>query len=270
MREIGMAMPMGRAALKLVMREMVAPQPRRATGCSIMQVTRGAVRRDHPDPGMRPAAHPDHDRARPGSWRRVQRATRPKASRSSPSPTSAGRAATSRRCSFCPIFWPRQAARKAGAFEAWLVDDDGFVTEGASTNAWIVDEDGQGGHPRSQPTPSCRASPGGSFWKPRRRPSCRWWSANSPSRRRKARGKPSCPRPPARRCRWWRSTVKTIGDGKPGPVTRRIHELYAAQSGHRKQADSARFFLFRNCSNATMLACAVHPPRGARNKWENP
>jgi D-alanine transaminase len=33
-------------------------------------------------------------------------------------------------------------ARKRGAFEAWLVDRDGFVTEGGSTNAWIVTHDG--------------------------------------------------------------------------------------------------------------------------------
>lgn len=36
----------------------------------------------------------------------------------------------------------KQAAREAGAFEAWLVGDDGLVTEGASTTAWIVDEKG--------------------------------------------------------------------------------------------------------------------------------
>jgi D-alanine transaminase len=36
----------------------------------------------------------------------------------------------------------KQAAREAGAFEAWFVDRDGFVTEGASTNAWIVDAQG--------------------------------------------------------------------------------------------------------------------------------
>ncbi len=36
----------------------------------------------------------------------------------------------------------KQAARDAGAFEAWFVDHDGFVTEGASTNAWIVTPDG--------------------------------------------------------------------------------------------------------------------------------
>lgn len=32
----------------------------------------------------------------------------------------------------------KQAAAEAGAFEAWMVDADGFVTEGASSNAWIV------------------------------------------------------------------------------------------------------------------------------------
>jgi D-alanine transaminase len=36
----------------------------------------------------------------------------------------------------------KQAAREAGAFEAWLVDRDGLVTEGASTTAWIVDAKG--------------------------------------------------------------------------------------------------------------------------------
>ena len=30
----------------------------------------------------------------------------------------------------------------AGAYEAWFVDADGLVTEGASTNAWIVTREG--------------------------------------------------------------------------------------------------------------------------------
>ena len=41
-----------------------------------------------------------------------------------------------------PNVLAKQAAREAGAFEAWFVDRDGFVTEGASTNAWIVAADG--------------------------------------------------------------------------------------------------------------------------------
>ncbi len=35
----------------------------------------------------------------------------------------------------------RQQAEDAGAQEAWLVDDEGFVTEGAACNAWIVTAD---------------------------------------------------------------------------------------------------------------------------------
>jgi D-alanine transaminase len=37
----------------------------------------------------------------------------------------------------------KQHAREQGAFEAWLVDADGFVTEGASSNAWIVSKEGR-------------------------------------------------------------------------------------------------------------------------------
>jgi D-alanine transaminase len=36
----------------------------------------------------------------------------------------------------------KQHAAEAGAFEAWQVDGDGMVTEGTSTNAWIVTADG--------------------------------------------------------------------------------------------------------------------------------
>jgi D-alanine transaminase len=38
-------------------------------------------------------------------------------------------------------------ARRAGALEAWLVDDKGFITEGASTNAWIVKDGTAATHP---------------------------------------------------------------------------------------------------------------------------
>ena len=41
-----------------------------------------------------------------------------------------------------PNLMAKQAAKKAGAFEAWLVDEEGYVTEGSSTNAWIVAQDG--------------------------------------------------------------------------------------------------------------------------------
>ncbi|WP_245431057.1 aminotransferase class IV, partial [Rhodoplanes roseus] len=37
-----------------------------------------------------------------------------------------------------PNVLAKQAAREQGAREAWFVDRDGYVTEGASSNAWIV------------------------------------------------------------------------------------------------------------------------------------
>jgi len=37
----------------------------------------------------------------------------------------------------------KQAARRAGAFEAWFLDEDGYVTEGSSTNAFIVTRRGE-------------------------------------------------------------------------------------------------------------------------------
>jgi D-alanine transaminase len=42
-----------------------------------------------------------------------------------------------------PNLLAKTDARRAGAYEAWLVDRDGFVTEGATTSAWIVTEEGE-------------------------------------------------------------------------------------------------------------------------------
>jgi D-alanine transaminase len=42
-----------------------------------------------------------------------------------------------------PAALAKEAARREDAREAWLVDGDGYVTEGASSNAWIVDREGR-------------------------------------------------------------------------------------------------------------------------------
>jgi D-alanine transaminase len=42
-----------------------------------------------------------------------------------------------------PSSLAKEAAKKEGAKEAWFVDAEGFVTEGASSNAWIVTMDGR-------------------------------------------------------------------------------------------------------------------------------
>jgi D-alanine transaminase len=139
LRELGMAMPMSRAALKLVMREMIAKN-RIADGFLYMQVTRGAVKRDHipPADGPRPTLI---------MTMRAQDmaalATRmEKGITVSTQPDIRWGRCDIKTVQLLPNLLAKQAARKTGAFEAWLVDDDGYVTEGSSTNAWIVDKDG--------------------------------------------------------------------------------------------------------------------------------
>ena len=43
--------------------------------------------------------------------------------------------------SLLPNVLGKQQAAEQGAFEAWMVDRDGNVTEGTSTNSWIVTAD---------------------------------------------------------------------------------------------------------------------------------
>ena len=50
-----------------------------------------------------------------------------------------------------PNVLAKQAAREQGAREAWLVDAQGRITEGASSNAWIVSRDGKLDHASAGP-----------------------------------------------------------------------------------------------------------------------
>ncbi len=138
--EVEIAMPMPRHALKLVMREVVR-RNRVRDGLLYLQISRGAYRRDHPVPQVvgRPTliltarAMDPSDSAR----RREQGVaviTRPD--------ERWGRCDI-KTVQLLPNLLAKTAARRAGAYEAWLVDDDGLVTEGSSTTAWIVGPDGR-------------------------------------------------------------------------------------------------------------------------------
>ncbi|HKU65772.1 MAG TPA: D-amino-acid transaminase [Rhizomicrobium sp.] len=136
LRELGIAMPMGRAALKLVIREMIA-RNRMANCLLYLQVTRGAVKRDHVPPadGPRPTliiTVRGQDAA--GLAQRLERGIAV-----STQPDIRWGRCDIKTVQLLPNLLAKQAAKKAGAYEAWLADDDGFVTEGASTTAWIVD-----------------------------------------------------------------------------------------------------------------------------------
>jgi len=139
LREIGMEMPMGRAAMKLVMREMIR-RNRVKDGLLYIQVSRGTARRDHPIPvePLRPTLIMTARSSDPelSEKKRVQGV----GVITGPDLRWARR--DIKTVQLLPNLLAKTEARKSGAYEAWFVDGEGFVTEGASTNAWIVDKDG--------------------------------------------------------------------------------------------------------------------------------
>lgn len=136
--ELRIASPMTRGPLKVVLREVLRRNGV-TDGIVYLQVTRGVARRDHPFPARaEPALVVTAARKRPPARAAIEQGV---AARSVPD-------IRWKRCdiksvSLLPNVLAKQQAREAGAYEAWLVDDEGRVTEGASTNAWIVTRDGE-------------------------------------------------------------------------------------------------------------------------------
>ncbi len=126
-RELRLALPVSEAALKLILRELVA-RNRVAFGHVYLQITRGAARRDHvfPRPGTPPGlvafAHPS-DRAAGDARAKagVHVISMPDIRWKRPDIKST---------SLLPNVLAKQQAKEAGAYEAWLVDDDGLCHRG--------------------------------------------------------------------------------------------------------------------------------------------
>jgi D-alanine transaminase len=132
--------PMSRAALTHVLRETIRRNHVR-DGIVYLQVTRGVARRDHafPPPGtpatvVVTAKRVDFDAEAAKAAKGVAAVTQPDIRWGRCDIKTVG---------LLPNALAKQAAREAGAYEAWLVDRDGYVTEGSSTNAWIVDGQGR-------------------------------------------------------------------------------------------------------------------------------
>jgi D-alanine transaminase len=133
--ELRIRMPMSAAALRLVLDEVVA-RNRIGYGILYLQVTRGVARRDHafPPPDVAPS---------------LVVTARPLAKTRNATLAATGIAVISvpdirwgrvdiKTIGLLPNVLAKQAAIDAGARDAWFVDRDGNVTEGASANAWIV------------------------------------------------------------------------------------------------------------------------------------
>lgn len=140
LNELQIAEPMSLAALRHVIREVVR-RNHVSDGLVYIQVTRGVAPRDHPFPAM-PVPPSIVITAKRLNAARIAAAVEKGVSViTMPDIRWARRDIKS--VSLLPNILAKQAAREAGAYEAWLVDREGFVTEGASTNAWIVDGEGR-------------------------------------------------------------------------------------------------------------------------------
>jgi D-alanine transaminase len=138
--ELRIPQPMSRAALAQVLRE-TARRNRVRDGIVYLQVTRGAARRDHafPKEGTPPTVVATARSVDFGAEARKAEA----GVKVVTVPDIRWGRCDIKTVGLLPNALAKQAAREAGAYEAWLVDADGRVTEGASTNAWIVDRNGR-------------------------------------------------------------------------------------------------------------------------------
>lgn len=130
--------PMAPGALLTVMEQLLR-RNRIGDGMLYLQITRGTARRDHAFPAAaRPslvmtarALHPERNSRLAAAGVKVITL-----------PDLRWARCDIKSIALLPNVLAKQAAREAGAYEAWLVDRDGYVTEGSSSNAWIVDHQG--------------------------------------------------------------------------------------------------------------------------------
>jgi D-alanine transaminase len=138
--ELAIVMPMPALALGVVLRETVR-RNRVRDGVVYIQVTRGVAPRDHAFPAIAP---------RPALVVTARGIDPLKIEKLADEgiaiitmPDQRWARVDIKSVSLLPNVLAKQAAREQGAREAWLVDRDGYVTEGASSNAWIVSKEGR-------------------------------------------------------------------------------------------------------------------------------
>lgn len=138
--ELRIAWPMARRALEMVIAEVIR-RNRIENGLVYLQVTRGVAPRDHyfPASDTPPALvitakniNPTATAKRAAAGIKVITV-----------PENRWERVDIKTVGLLPNVLAKQAAKEAGAIEAWFIDPDGTVKEGASTNAWIVTRDGK-------------------------------------------------------------------------------------------------------------------------------
>lgn len=224
LREVRIDWPLAPAALRLVMRELVR-RNRLREGALYIQVTRGVAPRDHafPKRPISPALIMTTRRARPIPAVAVGEGVGVIVI-----PDIRWRRCDIKSIGLLANVLGKQAAVEAGAYEAWLADAAGVVTEGTSTNAWIVT--GEGRVVTHPPGPSILSGvtrltvlrlARESQIAVEERP---FTLAELRTAREAFLTSTSSQVLPVTRV-----DGAPIGDGRPGPVSQRLRELYAAE-----------------------------------------
>ncbi len=139
LKALDIARPMSAAALANVMRQTIKKN-RVRDGLVYLQVTRGA--------GPREFAYPAPDVPRTvvclarSTSTTAQDALAETGIAVKTMPDIRWRRSDIKTVMLLPACLAKNAAQREGAREAWLIDGDGFITEGASSNAWIVTDTG--------------------------------------------------------------------------------------------------------------------------------
>lgn len=138
LRELRIGMPVARATLELISRELMRRNDL-THGMLYLQVTRGVAPRDHKFPANAvPALVMTTRQTKPHSEAVLTQGIKVIAV-----PDIRWERCDIKSVSLLPNVLAKQQATEAGAYEAWQIDREGYITEGSSTNAWIVSAEGK-------------------------------------------------------------------------------------------------------------------------------
>ena len=135
--EIGMDMPIRRESLSFIMHELVR-RNRLKNANVYIQITRGVSKRDFPFPSedVKPSIILT---ARPFDF--DDKAKLEKGIKVVCVPDIRWKRRDIKSIALLGQVLAKQQAVDKGAGEAWMIDDDGLITEGSSSNAWIITKD---------------------------------------------------------------------------------------------------------------------------------
>ncbi len=136
LRELRIAMPVSRAAIKLITQQIIR-RNHLTNGFVYIQATRGVAPRDHKFPkAVEPSLVMTARQMKP-----TAEAALDKGISVITIPDIRWKRRDIKSISLLPNCLGKQQAYEQGAAEAWMVDENGQVTEGTSTNAWIITKD---------------------------------------------------------------------------------------------------------------------------------